>query len=55
MAAMNQEWGIEKSYDNKETREILGIDFKPWQTSVADMVPTLKETGYIPTQIKKGC
>ena len=41
-------WGIEKNFDNKETKEILDIDFIDPQKSTLDMADTLIDTGYIP-------
>ena len=45
---MNDNWGVTKSYDNSETKEVLGINFIDWKTSVNEMVPTLVDTEYIP-------
>ena len=41
MSVMNKMWGLEQTFDNTETKEILGIDFKDWKVSVHDMVGTL--------------
>ena len=41
-------WGLEHSYDNTSTREILGINFIDFKQSVCEMSETLISTGYIP-------
>ena len=45
-------WGKKKTFINKETREILGIDFIAPKTSVLDMAASLISTGYIPNKLK---
>jgi len=41
-------WGKRHTYDNSQTREILGIDFIMPKQSVCEMSETLIQTGYIP-------
>ena len=45
-------WGKRKLYINKETTEILGIEFIEPKKSVLDMAESLINTGYIPDKRK---
>lgn len=52
-AAIMPLWGLEKTFDNKETKDILGIEFIDPKQSTLDMAETLIDTGYIPDKRKK--
>jgi len=41
MKMLNNKWGKESTFDNKETKEILGIEFHEWKDTVYDMAETL--------------
>lgn len=45
---MYSNWGKEITMDNEETREILGIDFIPFEDTVLEMADSLIEKGHIP-------
>ena len=47
-------WGRKRTFDNKETKEVLGIKFTPMKKSAVDMAKTLIQTGYIPNYEKDG-
>ena len=54
-AAMVKEmWGKVQTFENKETKDILGINFIPMKKGVLDMSKTLIETGYTPDYQKNG-
>jgi len=40
-------WGVEKTFKNDETKEILGIEFIDSKRSIQEMAETLIDTGYI--------
>lgn len=48
MNRMYSNWGKEITMDNEETREILGIDFIPFEDTVLEMADSLIEKGHIP-------
>ena len=48
MKMMNANWGKSSTFENKETKDVLGIEFHEWNDTVMDMVETLIETEYIP-------
>jgi hypothetical protein len=41
MRMMNNDWGKKNTFENKETKEILGIEFHEWKDTVLEMVETL--------------
>ena len=52
-AAIKPLWGMQQSFDNSKTREVLGIQFRDIKQSVIEMSVTLIETGYVPDKRKK--
>ena len=52
--AAKKYWGLNKTFDTSQTKEVLGINFIPMQQSVVDMGNTLIETGYIEDKKNKG-
>ena len=54
-AAMVKEmWGLTQTFENKDTKDILGINFIPMKKGVLEMCKTLIETGYTPDYEKNG-
>ena len=53
-AEAKEMWGLRKTFENKETKEVLGIKFTPMKKSALDMAKTLIQTGYIPDYEKDG-
>lgn len=50
MYRMYSNWGKEITMDNSETRDLLGINFIPFDQTVIDMAESLIEKGHIPDQ-----
>ena len=47
-----QNWETEFTYDNQETKQILGVQFRDLDSSLLEMAETLIQSGYIPDQRK---
>jgi hypothetical protein len=47
------EWGIELIGDNSESREVLGIKYRPLEATVVDMVHSMWQTGTLEDKRKK--
>ena len=45
LKSVMEEWGIELLLDNKKSREILGIEYRPIEKSITEMVYSMWETG----------
>ena len=52
MHRMYRNWGKEITMENEQTRDILGIDFTPFEQTVLEMAESLIEKGHIPDQRK---
>ena len=50
-AAMTKYWGADLAFDNTSAKEILGVDFRPFQDSLYEMADSLIENGHITHQI----
>ena len=47
------EWNIECKTDNKQSQEVLGVNYRPLETTVVDMVHSMWETGILVDKRKK--
>ena len=45
-------WGVIKTFDNQNTKDVLGIQFTDMKQSVCEMSETLVATGYVPQKKK---
>jgi hypothetical protein len=45
-------WGKEITMENEDTKNILGIEFIPFENTVIEMAESLIEKGHIPDQRK---
>jgi hypothetical protein len=45
LKSVMEEWGIELLLDNTKSREILGIEYRPIEKSITEMVYSMWETG----------
>ena len=52
MHRMYSNWGKEITMENDETKDILGIDFIPFERTILEMAESLIEKGHIPDQRK---
>lgn len=48
MYRMYNNWGKEITMDNKDTLDVLGIDYTPFDQTVIEMAESLIEKGHIP-------
>lgn len=39
-----KDWGVEIVFNNSKSREVLGIDYRPMNKTVVDMVYSMFET-----------
>jgi hypothetical protein len=46
-------WGLENTFDNTLSKNILKIEYLPIKEAVQEMADTLIDTGYIPDKRKK--
>ena len=48
MKQMAATYDVDIDFENKETKECLGVEFIGWEKSIVDMGTSLIEIGYIP-------
>lgn len=48
MNRMYNNWGKEITMDNSDTKEVLGVEFIPFEKTIIEMADSLIEKGYIP-------
>lgn len=52
MYRMYSKWGKEITMENESTKDILGIQFTPFENTVIEMAESLIDKGHIPDQRK---